>query len=161
MVHGDLYPKRPVYEPWTSYDSLRNSPADITLRGHIHQDDGIIQVGKTKIVGIGSLTRGTFNTDSINRQPSVAIINTDTKNIKVIPLKSAQPANKIFDFENKKIVEQAEVEIDRLAQLIKTESLNQQLTGPEQVIEEVRRLKIDENVKATALNLLEKAREFV
>jgi DNA repair exonuclease SbcCD nuclease subunit len=162
MVHGDLYPSKPVYEPWTSYDSLRDSPADITLRGHIHRDDGIVEVGKTKIVGIGSLTRGTFNTDSVNRRPSVAIIETNKKIIKVIELRSAPEAKDIFDFEKKEAADKAEAEIDRLSELIKFESKNQELQGPEQVFEEVRKLKnVDEKIKTTALKLLETAREFL
>ncbi len=160
MVHGDLYPSKPVYEPWTSYDSLKDSPADLTLRGHIHRNDGIIQVGKTKIVGIGSLTRGTYNTDAINRRPSVAIINTETKEIKVIELKSAPEAKDIFDFEKKEALDKAEFEIDKLSALIKHESTNQELQGPEQVFEEVKKIKgIDEKVRATALRLLETASE--
>jgi exonuclease SbcD len=162
MVHGDLYPSKPVYEPWTSYESLKDSPADITLRGHIHRNDGIVQVGKTKIVGIGSLTRGTFNTDSVNRRPSVAVIETDKKTIKVIELKSAPESKDIFDFDKKELADKAETEINRLSMLIKHESTNQELQGPEQVFDEVRKLKnIDEKVKTTALKLLETAREYL
>jgi DNA repair protein SbcD/Mre11 len=162
MVHGDLYPSKPVYEPYTLYESLISSPANLTLRGHIHRNDGIVQVGKTSIVGIGSLTRGTFNTDSINRRPSVAIIDTTNDSVKIIELKSAPEARDIFDFDKKEAIEKAEQEIDRLSDLIKFESKNQELQGPEAVIEEVRKLKgIDEKVKNKALQLLETAREFV
>jgi DNA repair exonuclease SbcCD nuclease subunit len=161
MVHGDLYPSRPVYDPYTLYSSLKDSPAHITLRGHIHRNDGIVQVGRTKIVGIGSMTRGTFNTDSINRRPGVAIIDTSTLDVKFVELKSAPNVEDIFDFAKKAEIEKAEVEIDKLSQLIKHESTNQELQGPEQVFEEVRKLKVDEKVKSTALRLLEKAQEYV
>jgi DNA repair exonuclease SbcCD nuclease subunit len=160
LVHGDLYPSQPVYAPFTLYSQLKDSPADITLRGHIHRNDGIVQVGKTQIVGIGSLTRGTFNTDAINRRPSVAIIDTDTKKIKVIELKSAPNVKDIFDFEKKEAIEKAELEIDKLSLLIKQESTNQELMGPQAVFEEIKKLKsIAEDVRTVALQLLEKAQE--
>jgi len=38
------------YEPYTLYDSLKESPAHITLRGHIHRNDGIVQVGTTRLL---------------------------------------------------------------------------------------------------------------
>jgi DNA repair exonuclease SbcCD nuclease subunit len=159
LVHGDLYPTSPVYEPYTLYDSLKTSPAGLTLRGHIHRDDGVVQVGTTSIVGIGSLTRGTFNTDNVDRKPGVAVIDTETLGVKVVRLKSAPKAKDIFDFERKAELQRAELEIDRLSALIKHESTTTELQGPEQVFEEIRRMKLPEGIKSTALQLLEKAQE--
>jgi DNA repair protein SbcD/Mre11 len=162
MVHGDLYLKKPVYEPWTSYDQLKSSSADVTLRGHIHRNDGIYEVGKTKIVGIGSLTRGTFSTDSINRRPSIAIINTDTKDIKVIELKSAPPTNKIFDLVKVEKEEKAEAEIDKLGDLIKQEASEIEINSLEGIKQLVKESKsIDKEVKEICYELLEKSQEYV
>jgi DNA repair exonuclease SbcCD nuclease subunit len=162
MVHGDLYPKAPVYEPWTSYASLKDSNADFTFRGHIHRNDGIVEVGKTKIVGIGSLTRGTFNTDSIDRRPSVAILDTSTKDLKVIELKSAPDSSKIFDFAKKESEEKAEYEMSRLSELIKVESSSIQLSGPDSVYALVKELQtIDAPTRETCLRLLDLAQENI
>ncbi len=161
MCHGDLYPNRPVYEPWTSYEALKDSPAGITLRGHIHRNDGVVQVGKTKIVGIGSLTRGTFNTDSINRRPSVAVITTETKEVKVIELKSAPKSEDIFDLEKREKEDRAEDAITALGQLIRSESEGIELNGPESIRHAVRVARIDEKVKSTALDLLDRAEAVV
>ncbi len=161
MVHGDLYPNRPVYDPWTPYSALSESPAHITLRGHIHRNDGVVQVGKTKIVGIGSLTRGTFNTDSINRRPSVAVITTETKDVKVIELKSAPKSEDIFDFEKREKEDKAEDAILALGQLIRSESQGIELNGPESIRHAVRTASIDEKVKSTALDLLDRAEAVV
>jgi DNA repair exonuclease SbcCD nuclease subunit len=162
LVHGDLYPKRPVYEPHTLYSALKDSQADFTLRGHIHRNDGIVQVGKTKIVGIGSLTRGTFNTDSISRRPSIAVINTDGNAVKVIELKSAPKTEDIFDLVNYEKQEKASAEIDKLGDLIKQESAGievNSLDGIKQLIKESKT--IDSKVKDECFKLLDKAEEFV
>ncbi len=160
MVHGDLYPKKPVYEPWTPYSALKDSNADITLRGHIHADANVVEVGKTRIIGIGSLTRGTFNTDSINRRPKVAIITTETKDINVIELKSAPKTEDIFDLEKHDKLERAELEIDHLAALIQQESKNIELNGLDSIRSAIRDLKIAQPIKDTCNRILDKSEEF-
>lgn len=162
MVHGDLYPKPPVYSPYTLYSQLKDSEADITLRGHIHRNDRVQDVGKTIIVGIGSLTRGTFNTDSIERRPSVAVITTETKDIKVIELKSAPKTEDIFDLVNYEKQEKAYAEIDKLGDLIKQESAGIEVNSLDGIKKLIRDSKSTPNeVKEVAYQLLDKAEEFV
>lgn len=55
------------------YKRLRGMPADLMAFGHWHKDQGVTDLAGTKIVNIGSLTRGSLSEDNIERTPSCAV----------------------------------------------------------------------------------------
>lgn len=71
---------------------------------------GIKEINNTKFINIGSLGRRTK--DEINIKPSVLLIDTDTKELKIIKLKSAKAGNKVFDLEKIKTLEEFDDNID-------------------------------------------------
>ena len=161
LVHGDLYPKPPAYTPYTLFSQLKDSPADFTFAGHVHADLLENRVGKTLIINRGSMTRGTFNTDSIKRTPTIFILDTDTKKIQYFELKSAAPASQIFDIQKKQDLERAESELNNLGSLIKMEAGNLELSGPDSVRQIVKEMhNIKDTVKEKILVLLDKAEEI-
>jgi len=72
---------------------------DFVLVSHNHFEFGIKEVGKTKIVSIGALCRLSAHPKDYTRQPKVAIIDTETKEVKTINLQTAKPINEIFNLE--------------------------------------------------------------
>ncbi|VVB50689.1 3',5'-cyclic adenosine monophosphate phosphodiesterase CpdA [uncultured archaeon] len=162
MSHGDLYVKRPVYEPYTLYSQLVGSPVDFHFNGHVHDDLGEVKVGKTTIINRGSLTRGSLVESNLNRKVTITLLDTEKRALYYRELKSALPANKIFDLDKVRETKQAEAEINRLGELIKFESGNVELSGPESIRHLVRELKtIREPVRTMIFNLLDKAEESV
>ena len=71
---------------------------DYILVGHNHNDMGIQQVGNTKIVGIGAICRLTISKNDCERIPKVLILDTKTKEEKIIKLMSVKPKEEVFDF---------------------------------------------------------------
>lgn len=162
LSHGDLYENRPVYEPYTLYSELAGSPVDFHFNGHVHDDLGAVKVGKTTIINRGSLTRGSLVESNIKRKVTITLLNTDTRGLCYRELKSALPADKIFDLDKVKETKQAEAEILRLGELIKHESGSVELSGPESIRHLVRELKtIKEPVRSMIFTLLDRAEENV
>lgn len=163
MSHGDLYPNPPVYEPYTLYSRLAGSTVDFHFNGHVHDDLGEIKVNsKTRIINRGSMTRGSLTESNINRKITVTLLDTDTKTLKYFPLKSALPPEKVFDLKKRAESEQAEAEINKLGELIRHESQNVELSGPESIRHMVKELNsIKEPVKTKIYELLDRAEEAV
>lgn len=163
MSHGDLYPNKPVYEPYTIYSRLAGSTVDFHFNGHIHDDLGQVKVNsKTIIINRGSMTRGTLNESSIARKITVTLLDTHAKTLKYFPLKAALPPEKVFDLKKREESEKAEEEINRLGALIKHESQNVELDGPSSIRQMVKELKSIPQIAKDKINeLLDKAESCV
>jgi DNA repair exonuclease SbcCD nuclease subunit len=161
LSHGDLWVRPPQYEPHTLYSQLAGSTVDYHFNGHVHDDLGEVKVGKTTIINRGALSRGSLTESNLNRKVMVTILDTIKKTLQYIELKSALPAAKIFDLERVKEIKQAESEIMRLGELIKFESGNVELSGPESIRHLVRELKtIKEPVREQIFQLLDRAEQY-
>lgn len=115
MVHGMLLDKPFIKGiPYTLIDDIKSTKADITLSGHYHSGFGIIKSNDKYFVNPGSLIRITNSLKEIERIPQVVLIDlNDDINIKLIPLKTALPGEKILDrkkietfiFKNERLVQ--------------------------------------------------------
>lgn len=115
MVHGMLLDKPFIKGiPYTLIDDIKFTKADITLSGHYHSGFGIIKSNDKYFVNPGSLIRITNSLKEIERIPQVVLIDlNDDINIKLIPLKTALPGEKILDrkkietfiFKNERLVQ--------------------------------------------------------
>lgn len=168
MSHGDLYPNPPVYEPYTLYSRLAGSTVDFHFNGHIHDDMGQVNVNaRTTIINRGSMTRGSLTESNINRKITVTLIDTEHPftnkgGIKYFELKSALAPEKIFDLKKREECDKAEAEINRLGELIKAESQNVELSGPESIRHMVKELtSVKQPVKDKIFELLDRAEESV
>ena len=81
---------------------------DVVLVAHNHHGWGIKEINGTKFVNIGCIGRRKIDEKDI--KPSCLLIDTDTKELKIIELKSAKPAEEVFDLA--KVTEQKEFEED-------------------------------------------------
>lgn len=162
LSHGDLWDKPPMYSPHTLYSQLTRSTVDFHFNGHVHDDLGEVRVNsKTLIINRGSLTRGNLTESNINRKVTVTLLDTTKRTLQYIELKSALPANKIFDLDKVEEVKKAEADIMRLGELIRLESGNVELNGPESIRQLVREAKsISEPVRTKIFDLLDRAESF-
>jgi DNA repair exonuclease SbcCD nuclease subunit len=96
VVHALVTPGKFFDE--VSYLTPEQFPTDanLVLLGHYHHPFAQ-KVGNTDFLNIGCFGRLSIAEHDI--EPSVAIIDTDLRQVKVIKLKSAKPGNKIFDLE--------------------------------------------------------------
>lgn len=162
LSHGNLLPHKPIWEPYTLYSSLKDCKADYVFNGHIHDYFGVEKINNTSIINTGSLTRGSLTESNINRPVSVAVLDTKTGKLDIIALKSAEKANKVFDLAKKAELEKAEKEINKLGELIKAESENVELSGPESIRYLVRTMKaLNEPTKSKIFELLDRAETFI
>lgn len=83
---------------------------DVVANGHYHKPWGIKEINRTKFVNIGSLTRRTK--DEMDIKPSVLLIDTDTRELKIIELKTVKLSNEVFDLEKIKTLEEFDDNID-------------------------------------------------
>ena len=70
---------------------------DIIFVAHYHQGWGIKEINKTQFINISCI--GRMKKDEMNIIPKVAILDTETKKIDVIELKSAKPYKEVFNLE--------------------------------------------------------------
>ena len=83
---------------------------DAVLVAHNHHGWGIKEINGTKFVNIGCLGRRKIDEKDI--QPSCLLIDTETKDLKIIPLKSVKTAKEVFDLEKVEEIKQFEGEIN-------------------------------------------------
>lgn len=70
---------------------------DVVLVAHYHQAWGIKEINGTKFINIGCL--GRTGIDEVDIKPQALLIDTDTREIEFIPLKSAKPGKEVFNIE--------------------------------------------------------------
>ncbi|GAG95161.1 unnamed protein product, partial [marine sediment metagenome] len=68
---------------------------DVVLVAHNHSQRGIKEINGVKFVFLGALGRRKIDEKDI--KPSALLINTETKELKIIELKSAKKAEEVFD----------------------------------------------------------------
>ena len=90
---------------------------DVVLCSHLHQDSGEIKVGNTSFVNVGAWGRRTIT--EINNTPKVTIIDTDTREIKIVPLQSAKKGNLIFDINKKEQEEISNIGLENFISSLK------------------------------------------
>ena len=94
-----------------SYGEIASLGYDLVLMGHYHADQGISTLpgprGDCRIVNIGSLSRGDYGDENLNRVPKCCLISVsrDTSgsvlcDLEEIPV-GARPASEVFDLEKK------------------------------------------------------------
>jgi predicted phosphodiesterase len=82
---------------------------DLIICSHFHsQFDKTIN--KTRFLNLGEL--GRVSISEAHHEPQVAIIDTETKQIEIIKLKSAKPANEIFDLSKYEEIKENEKSIE-------------------------------------------------
>jgi len=94
--------KGPVYNMRTSTEEY---VAGLLLThnclGHWHKDQGVVDVDGTKIVNIGSMTRGSIAQDDVERRPAISLLTFTKTEIKVqVARLRVRPSEEVFDIES-------------------------------------------------------------
>lgn len=95
---GEMFASEDIWR----YADLMNLDPDLWVFGHWHKNQGVVKLGKTTFVNIGSLTRGALTEDEVNRIPECAVFSFTKDGVKVDqrPLK-VKPASEVFDLEGR------------------------------------------------------------
>lgn len=105
LIHGMLTEKSyGTLFPHTLVDEIRDTKADLTIAGHDHIGFDTIEHDGKLFVNPGAVIRLNNGEREMARQPKVMLIDiTKEKGIqlKMIPLKSAKPAEEVLSVENK------------------------------------------------------------
>ena len=126
--------------------------ANLVVCGHYHTPF-YKKVGNTEFVNIGCI--GRLNINEAKIEPSVLLLDTDKRNWKIIKLKSAKPANQIFDLDHYDELKKEEKSIEDFINSLKSVNFQGMELG-EQIVKGGK----ENNVKQTTVDyLLEKLNE--
>jgi len=123
VVHGMLV-ENSFFGKYSTIDEISKSTnADIIICGHYHPGFGYIKKNGKHFINPGAISRGTFIQNNFDRTPSIAIIEIDKKNVNVEirKLKSSLPGKDIFKYEEKKIEEEYNKEIQEFGEMLNNE----------------------------------------
>ena len=119
---------------------------DLILLAHYHDEQGIFKVGDTTFIGIGALARKTIGKGDTNRTPNVLFVDTDEKQIEVIPLKNVRPKDEVFNLEIVELFKSNKESLDNFIESL--DSVEVQGLGVREAIEKVcEKNNIDKNIK--------------
>ena len=131
---------------------------DVVFVAHNHRQWGIIEQNGVKFVNIGCL--GRTGIDEVDVVPKIAIINTSTYEIKLIPLESAKAGGEVFNLEKIETAKAFEGEIDNFISSlssVKFQSLSVRgLTAHLAKVNNIEKEVIDEVIKRIGENEDEK-----
>lgn len=163
VTHASVVPAAPVWRPFTLVERVAQlSAAEICHTGHIHENLGIHRIrregGDFYWTNVGSLTRGSLKEDTIDRVPSVLLVEAlegREPKFTVLPL-DHRPAEEIYDIE-----EYREEKAARKSFSGWTERLQKELnaeTAQDKTLEEiVAESALDSRGRELALRLLNEA----
>ena len=90
---------------------------DVVLCAHYHMGWGIKELKGVKFVNIGGI--GRRGIDEVKNVPKVAYIDTETQEIRLMPLKSAKKGEEVFDLTKIEIAKKFEHDIDNFITSLK------------------------------------------
>ncbi len=114
-AHGMLLDHKPPVEPYTLLDNL-DTHADVLITGHDHKGYGVVKVNDTLCINLGSIMRSASN--EVDRRPRVGILDTETLEVEVINLKSAEPGLTVFDMESVKDKKERDEYVSNFKELV-------------------------------------------
>lgn len=80
--------------------------ADVLVFGHYHKDQGVVTGDHTRIVNLGSLTRGSLTFENLSRKPKNSVIDFTYNGISIDQVEvPCADASQVFDLEKKKVVD--------------------------------------------------------
>jgi exonuclease SbcD len=120
VAHGMLLDHTPPFDRFTLIQDVKTD-ADIILSGHDHTGFGVYHRADGKIFcNPGSLTRMAASVNEIERTVQVALIDTDTRNIELIPLQCAKPGAEVLDRSKIEADQKRQYAMEEFAALVQT-----------------------------------------
>ncbi len=140
-------------------DLVTQDGPDVFMFGHWHKDQGIVQLNGKTFINQGALSRGALSHENTSRSPKVSLIEVTPDGVRATELVlSVAPAEDVFDFDRK---ERAEKESESIDQFIVQLQNNVRADLAESIEANVQSLNFAQDVRAAALEYLQRAREGV
>jgi len=154
IVHALLTPSK--FFDSASYVQLKDieTNADLLLIAHYHKPYTKV-IGNTAFLNIGCCGRN--NIDEAPIDPSVAILDTEKRSYEVIKLKSAKPANKIFDLSKHNELKDNKKDIKEFLDSLKNVNFQSMDIG-QQIVKIGKEKNINDNIIDYILNKMEKVK---
>lgn len=159
VCHGMIVPPgEKFYGTYTDMSEINTGSARLYLYGHPHWDSGVRKVKGVYFACCGALSRGTMHEYNLYRQVKVLLVQADTGllKFKAIPLKSALPVEKVFDFGSKG-KDEAKKQIKSYVDFITAETTGTAIESAD-LNQWLDNLLIDADVRSVVEEYLEKAR---
>jgi hypothetical protein len=146
-----------------SYAEIGVTGHDLYLFGHYHTDNGTTHLPNGQVfVNVGSVSRGDYGDDNVNRQPNCCLV-TITKDgtqvsidTEVIPLK-CKPSAEVFDLEKKEKLAKQKIDTEAFVQELQIASENTEGTKP--ITEELKDLATDKEIFDLTVEYLRRGEE--
>lgn len=143
VVHALIVQKPLPYECMHVVMKNIKTNFDIVISGHNHQGWGIKEIDGIKFINIGCLGRRKIDEKDI--EPSCLQIDTETRDLKIIKLKSAKKGSEIFDFKKVEEAKLFEEEINNF--IVSLSDVKLQSLNVRGIIEHISQEKrVDKNV---------------
>lgn len=155
VTHASIFPpgKEPIYEHLTSEavaDAMGN--AGHIQFGHIHDDYGIWVTEGVAFANVGAISRGSLTESHMNREVKVVSWTRDGFEEIVVPHRPAEEVFKVVEGTKKK---QEKLEtMDFLAAIGHSQIA---MTTTTAIVDHIRSMEAEQEVKDTAINLIEAA----
>jgi len=140
------------------YADLAGLAPDVFCFGHWHKDQGVVDIGNTKIVNIGSLTRGALSQDEVTRRPACAVLNFEAGkpvDVRVVRIKVGLPED-VFDVEGRVRQESRAMTMDAFVESIRDKLITEHGKPVEDVVQSMS--DVPDKVRERVLHYLEKAK---
>lgn len=109
-----------------AYEDLARLPYNDFFFGHYHCDQGVEMIGEKKFINVGSVSRGSYGDDNVNRIPRVVIYTvtkhddgTVTSTAEPIEISVAKPGDEVFDVVRQESIEKNRKETAAFAEELK------------------------------------------
>ena len=139
------------------YGELANLAPDVWCFGHWHKDQGVQQIGETRFINPGSLSRGALNEDDVKRTPKCVVMRFEKSGVVIEERKlKVVPAMEVFDIEGRARQEARDLTMETFVGNLKDVLLGQS----DRSIEDIVRADDDlpDVVKERVLGYLEQSR---
>ena len=98
--------------------------ADVLMFGHYHKDQGVVEGDHTKIVNLGSMTRGSLTFENLSRKPKNSLITFSKSGIDIDQIEiPCADASKVFDLEKKRVIERELKDISDFVEKIRSSNM--------------------------------------
>lgn len=99
--------------------------ADVLMFGHYHKDQGVIDGSHTKIINLGSMTRGSLTFENLSRKPKNSLVTFTHSGIDIDQIEvPCADASKVFDLEKKRIIERELKDISDFVEKIRSSNMS-------------------------------------
>jgi DNA repair exonuclease SbcCD nuclease subunit len=142
IIHAMITPSKFFEKAFYVLPEQIKTNANLIICGHYHTPF-YKKVGNTEFVNIGCC--GRLNINEAKIEPSVLLLDTEKRNWEIIKLKSAKPANQIFDLEHYNTLKKEEKSIEDFINSLKSVNFQGMKLG-EQIVKVGKENKVNQNV---------------